>query len=189
LLTGDSYPRRPHLFDESPDEIPNGHAAAISNSDDMSKSSWSHQSRTSRGYWSRRIGRDIGANLYEDEAMRFLVMLAGFAAVLGVATPAQADPGNSGRDASFLAALNKAGITYQDPTVAVAVARKACELMDQGNPQAGVIKSVSSSNPGFTTDGAAQFTMIAASAYCPQHMGQSITQAPPTPLDPAGSPR
>ena len=43
--------------------------------------------------------------------MRFLVMLAGFAAVLGVATPAQADPANSGPDASFLAALTKAGIT------------------------------------------------------------------------------
>ena len=124
------------------------------------------------------IGRDIGANLYEDEAMRFLVMLAGFAAALGVATPAQADPG---RDASFLAALNKAGITYQDPAVAVAVAQKACELMDQGNPEVIVIKSVSSSNPGFTADGAAQFTMIAASAYCPQHMGRPITQAPPTP--------
>ena len=79
--------------------------------------------------------------------MRFLVMLAGFAAVLGVATPAQADPGSSGTDASFLAALNKAGITYQDPAVAVAVAKKACALMDQGNPEAGVIKSVSSSNP------------------------------------------
>ena len=127
------------------------------------------------------IGRDNGANLYEDEAMRFLVMLAGFAAVLGVTTPAQADPGNSGRDASFLAALNKAGITYQDPTVAVAVGKKACELMNRGNPEVDVIKSVSSSNPGFTADGAAQFTMIAASAYCPQHMGQPITQAPPTP--------
>ena len=123
---------------------------------------------------------DNGANLYEDETMRFLVMFAGFAAVFGVATPAQADPGNSGPDASFLATLTKAGITYQDPNVAVAVARKACALMDQGNPQAGVIKSVSSSNPGFTPDGAAQFTMIAASAYCPQHLGQPITQAPPT---------
>ena len=29
--------------------------------------------------------------------------------------------------------------------------------------------------------GAAQFTMIAASAYCPQHLGQPITQAPPPP--------
>ena len=113
--------------------------------------------------------------------MRFLVMLAGFAAVLGVATPALADPGSSGPDASFLAALTKAGITYQDPTVAVAVGKEACQLMDQGNPQAVVINSVSSSNSGFTADGAAQFTMIAASAYCPQHMGQPIRQAPPTP--------
>jgi hypothetical protein len=121
--------------------------------------------------------------------MRFLVMLAGFAAALGVATPAQADPGNSGADASFLAALNKAGITYQDPTVAVAVGKKACELMDQGNPEAGVIKSVSSSNPGFTGDGAAQFTMIAASAYCPQHMGQPLSQAlVPTPQPPQQQP-
>jgi hypothetical protein len=109
--------------------------------------------------------------------MRFLVMLTGFAAVLGVATPAQADPANSGPDASFLAALNKAGITYQDPTVAVAVAKKACELMDQGNPEVGVIKSVSSSNPGFTADGAAQFIMIAARAYCPQHMGRPLADA------------
>ena len=135
-----------------------------------------------------KLDGDNGANLYDDEAMRFLVMLAGFAAVLGVATPAQADPGNSGRDASFLTALNKAGITYQDPAVAVAVAKKACELMDQGNPEVIVIKSVSSSNPGFTADGAAQFTMIAASAYCPQHMGQSITPAPPTPLPPQQQP-
>jgi hypothetical protein len=128
---------------------------------------------------SHEIGRDNGVNVYEDEAMRFLV-LASFAVALGVATPAQADPGSSGPDASFLAALTKAGITYQDPTDAVAVAKKACALMDEGNPQVGVIKSVSSSNPGFTADGAAQFTMIAASAYCPQHMGQPIAQAPPT---------
>jgi hypothetical protein len=112
-------------------------------------------------------------------------MLAGFAAVLGVATPAQADPGP---DASFLAALTKAGITYQDPTVAVAVGKKACDLMNQGNPQVAVIDSVSSSNPGFTADGAAQFTMIAASAYCPQHMGQAATQASPTPLPPQQQP-
>ena len=121
--------------------------------------------------------------------MRFRVMLAGFAAVLGVATPAQADPGNSGPDARFLAALNKAGIAYQDPTVAIAVGKKACELMDRGNPEVDVIKSVSSSNSGFTVDGAAQFTMIAASAYCPQHMGRPLSQAlVPTPQPPQQNP-
>lgn len=46
----------------------------------------------------------------------------------------------------------------------------ACALIDQGNSQAGVVKSVSSSNPGFSRD-AAKFTMIAASAYCPQYTG------------------
>ena len=121
--------------------------------------------------------------------MRFLVVLVGFAAVLGMATPAHADPGNAGVDASFLAALDKAGITYQDPNVAVTVGKEACALMDQGNPEAGVIKSVSSSNPGFTPDGAAQFTMIAASAYCPQHMGKPLSQAlTPTPQPPQQNP-
>ncbi|OBF10726.1 hypothetical protein A5775_17435 [Mycobacterium sp. 852002-10029_SCH5224772] len=103
-------------------------------------------------------------------------MLVGVVAVIGVATPAHADPaGSSGSDASFLAALSKAGITYQSPATAVGVGKRACELMDQGHAQVDVIHNVSSSNPGFTVDGAAQFTMIAASAYCPQHLGQPVT--------------
>ncbi|OBH80357.1 hypothetical protein A5682_15055 [Mycobacterium mantenii] len=111
-----------------------------------------------------------------------LVVLAGCAALIGVAAPAYADPVGTGPDASFLAALNQAGITYQDPDAAVGVGKRACQLMDEGSPQVEVIKSVSSSNPGFTVDGAAQFTMIAASAYCPQHLGQQATKAPtPTP--------
>ncbi len=111
--------------------------------------------------------------------MRILGVLAGFVALIGVAASAQAEPaGNSGSETSFLAALNKAGITYRSPATAVEVGKRACELMDQGNPQVDVIKNVSSSNPGFTVDGAAQFTMIAASAYCPQHLGQPVSQAP-----------
>ena len=112
--------------------------------------------------------------------MRMLVVLAGSTALIGAAAPAHADPVNSsGADARFLAALNQAGITYQDPATAVGVGKRACQLMDEGSPQVEVIKSVSSSNPGFTVDGAAQFTMIAASAYCPQHLGQQVTQTPP----------
>jgi hypothetical protein len=129
----------------------------------------------------RKPDGDNDADLYKDEAVRFLVTLAGLAAVLGVVAPAHAEPATSGPDANFLAALRQAGITYQDPAVAVAAGKKACELMDQGNPEVGVINSVSSSNPGFTPDAAAQFTMIAAGTYCPQHMGQPITQAPPPP--------
>lgn len=111
--------------------------------------------------------------------MRMLVVLASCAGLIGVAAPVHADPAaTSEPDASFLAALNKAGITYADPATAVGVGKRACELMDQGNPQVDVIKNVSSSNPGFTVDGAAQFTMIAASAYCPQHLGRQVTQPP-----------
>jgi hypothetical protein len=127
--------------------------------------------------------QDNGANLYEDEAMRMLVVLASFAAVVGVATPAQADPNNngSGPDASFLTALDNAGITYQSGAGAVAAGKRACALMDQGHPASDVIKDVSASNPGFTMDAAVKFTAIATSTYCPQHLGEPTTQAPPPP--------
>lgn len=123
--------------------------------------------------------------------MRTLVLLAGLAAVIGVAAPAQADPGTvaAGPDASFLAALDKAGITYGDGSLAVKVGKRACDLMNEGSPQVDVIKQVSSSNPGFTVDGAAQFTMIAAGVYCPQHMGQSVaTHEPAAPVSPSPAP-
>jgi Protein of unknown function (DUF732) len=118
--------------------------------------------------------------------MRMLVVLASFGAVIGMATPAQADPNDngSGPDASFLAALDNAGITYKSGAGAVAVGKRACELMDQGHPESDVIKSVSTSNPGFTTDAAAKFTTIAVTTYCPQHLGESTTQVPPPPPSP-----
>jgi uncharacterized protein DUF732 len=118
------------------------------------------------------------------KAVRTLVAVASFAFVIGVATPAQADPGSndSGPDASFLTALDQAGITYQSGGAAVAVGKRACELMDQGDPESDVIKNMSASNPGFTMDGAAKFTMIAVSAYCPQHLGEPTAQAPPPPV-------
>jgi len=130
--------------------------------------------------------RDNDANLYEDEAMRILAMLAGFAAVIGVAAPAQADPGrtNSSPDASFLAALDNAGITYQSKADAVVAGKRACALMDQGHPASDVIKSVSASNPGFTMDSATKFTAIATSTYCPQHLGEPTAQPPPPPPSP-----
>jgi len=113
--------------------------------------------------------------------MRTLFVLASFAVVIGFATPAQADPvvNESGPDASFLAALNQAGVPYNSGPVAVAVGKKACELMDQGHPKADVIQSLSASNPGFTVDSATKFATSAVNAYCPQHLGEPNT-APPT---------
>jgi Protein of unknown function (DUF732) len=131
------------------------------------------------------VRQDNGANLYEDEAMRMLVVVTG-CAVIAVATPAQADPNSngSGPDASFLAALDNAGIAYQSKAGAIAAGKRACQLMDQGHPDSDVIKSVSASNPGFTMDAATKFTAIAASSYCPQHLGDPTTQAPPPPPPP-----
>ena len=111
-------------------------------------------------------------------------LLPDFAAAICVATPAGADPGGSGSgpDASFLAALDTAGITYQSRAAAVAIGKEACQLMDQGDPEPDVVKEVSASNPGFTPSAATDFTVIAASAYCRGHLGKlAVLQAPPPP--------
>lgn len=104
--------------------------------------------------------------------MRLFIALAGVAAVIGTASLAQADPDSSGSgaDGSFLAALHQAGISYGNGDGAVAAAKTACGLMDQGQPEIDVVKHVTEQNPGFTISGAAKFTAIAASAYCPQYL-------------------
>jgi hypothetical protein len=104
--------------------------------------------------------------------MRRFVVLLGLAATVGLAVPAQADPGNAdaGVDASFLDALTRAGITYTDGPNAINAAKTACGLMSQGQPELDVIQNVSTQNPGITQTNAAKFTAIAASAYCPQFL-------------------
>ena len=72
--------------------------------------------------------------------MRLLAVLASFAAVIGLAMPAHADP--SGDDAAFLAALKQAGITYQDPDRAVAVGKQVCGLADKGMTGAEIVKNL-----------------------------------------------
>jgi hypothetical protein len=95
------------------------------------------------------------------------MVLFGIAATLGLAVPAQADPGV---DASFLDALTKAGITFNNGPGAINAGKTACGLMDHGQPELDVIQHVSEQNPGITTTSAAKFTAIAASAYCPQYL-------------------
>jgi hypothetical protein len=101
--------------------------------------------------------------------VRLHVVLASFAAGIGLATPAQADPDP---DASFLAALNNAGITYQSGPDAVGIGRRAWQLMDQGHSEPDVIKGMTEQNGGFTTDAATKFTQIAESIYCPSTSGE-----------------
>ncbi|HME75478.1 MAG TPA: DUF732 domain-containing protein [Mycobacterium sp.] len=112
---------------------------------------------------------------------RLLVLLS--AAAVGLAAPAHADPGV---DASFLDALTKAGITFNDGPNAVNAGKTACGLMSQGQQGLDVIKHVSEQNPGISTISAAKFTAIAASAYCPQFIqrandiGGDSTAPPPS---------
>lgn len=114
--------------------------------------------------------------------MRMLVVLASLAAVVAMATQAQADPAGN-PDASFLSALDQAGVPYKNGAVAVQVGKKACELMDQGHPEADVIQSVAAENAGFTVSNATTFTTSAVNAYCPQHIGEPTTQPPTLPPD------
>jgi hypothetical protein len=98
--------------------------------------------------------------------------MLGMVAALGVTPPAHADPVSADQDldASFLDALTKAGITINSRPGAVKAGKTACGLMQQGRPELDVIQLVTKQNPGLDTTRAAQFTAIAASAYCPQYL-------------------
>jgi Protein of unknown function (DUF732) len=112
--------------------------------------------------------------------MRTLVVIASLAAAVAAgAGPANADPvsGGPNPDASFLAALSNAGISYNSGPEAVAAGKKVCEWLDEGQKRSDVIKTVESGNPGFGMSGAATFTTLAEHAYCPQ----AANQPPPPP--------
>jgi hypothetical protein len=59
-------------------------------------------------------------------------------------------------------------------------------MMDQGRPQIDVVQLVTRQNPGLDTTRAAQFTAIAASAYCPQHLQHAAEPPPGATAPPAG---
>jgi hypothetical protein len=92
----------------------------------------------------------------------------GVAAMIGLAAPAYGDP--AGDDASFLAALKDAGITYSNADKAVASGKTVCTEMDNGTTAPDVVKQLTDANPGFSVQNAERFVGIAASIYCPQHI-------------------
>jgi hypothetical protein len=110
--------------------------------------------------------------------MKRLLMLTSVAAMIGLAAPAYADP--SGNDAEFLKHLKNAGLSYQDPDKAISVAKDVCDLADKGTPGTDIVDNLKKQNPDFTGDGAAKFTAIAASDYCPKY-ATSASQAPKSP--------
>jgi hypothetical protein len=117
---------------------------------------------------------------------RRLVVVVGAAVLLSLAVLAQeskadADPG---LDASFLDSLTKAGITVKSETGAVKAGKAACGMMDKGRPQLDVVELVTRQNPGLDTTRAAQFTAIAASAYCPQFLQRAVDHSAPNSAEP-----
>ncbi|WIM89078.1 DUF732 domain-containing protein [Candidatus Mycobacterium wuenschmannii] len=109
------------------------------------------------------------------------VVLAGALTMIGLAAPAHADPS---ADTAFLGALNNAGITYKAGPDAVAIGRRACQLMDQGHSEPDIAKSMSEQNAGFSAAAATRFTQIAESVYCPQHIAGGASAAQPAPQQP-----
>jgi hypothetical protein len=103
----------------------------------------------------------------DDEAMRLLArVVAVLGVAIGLAAPAHADPADT--DADFLALLDKVGISYNSPELAISTGRKVCEMMDSGRSGPEVVKAVTAKNPGFTN--ADRFVAIAVSVYCPNHV-------------------
>lgn len=95
--------------------------------------------------------------------MRALALLAGVAALVGMAIPAHADSD----DDAFLAALNKAGITYPDPARAIRAGQKVCDLAGSGTTELDIIRDVHELNPAFSTAKAALFVQAAAGSTVP----------------------
>jgi hypothetical protein len=129
----------------------------------------------------RRRGWENGVDVYQDEVMRTLVVIASLAAAIAAgAAPAYADPGSGGPnpDSGFLAALSNAGISYNSGPQAIAAGKKVCEWLDEGQKRSEVIKTVESGNPGFGMSGAATFATLAEHAYCPQAANKPPPAAP-----------
>jgi Protein of unknown function (DUF732) len=59
--------------------------------------------------------------------MRFLVVLAGFSALIGLAVPAHADAGG------YLAELDRAGVSFRDPTDATNAGLSICQGLQKGD--------------------------------------------------------
>ena len=107
---------------------------------------------------------------YQGTVKRLLLTLTSLAAAIGMAGPARADD----KDLAFLTSLQAAGITYSDPTRAIAAGKWVCQAVGQGRQMVDVVKSIQAENSGLRGDNAARFTAIAADVYCPQALAGDV---------------
>lgn len=101
--------------------------------------------------------------------MKRFLLLAGVAAMVGFAAPANAEP--VGSDAAFLTALTGAGLTHKgSDQVAISAGHSVCQLMDAGLTPMDTVVAVQTTNPGFSLERAGQFAAISVRTFCPEHM-------------------
>lgn len=89
--------------------------------------------------------------------------------MIGLAVPAHADD----TDDAFLASLNSAGFTYNDPAQVIQAAHYVCSAAGSGTAMADIAKAMTSKAAALTEEKAEKFTAIAASAYCPDAISSS----------------
>ena len=108
-------------------------------------------------------------------AMRFLLMLAGITATIGLAVPAHADA----TDDQFIAAERAAGINFDDPAKAIAAGKSVCTMANSSSMRmVNIVLAIHNSNPGLPWDKAADFTRIADNAYCPDVSTDDLSTLP-----------
>jgi hypothetical protein len=105
-----------------------------------------------------------------------LLMLISVAAMTAMAAPVYADP-PSDDDANFLKQMSDAGLTFKDPTQAVAVAKNVCDMADKGTSETEIEKKLQDSN-SFSGNGARKFILLAANSYCPKQLADDESQPP-----------
>ena len=99
--------------------------------------------------------------------------MLGVCVVFGFAAPAHADPDTGGPDdATFLASLRSAGVTYGNPAQAIAIGKSVCGQMSKGKSGPQLVSDLQLDNPGLSTDHASVFIALAAKFYCPQQINQ-----------------
>jgi Protein of unknown function (DUF732) len=99
------------------------------------------------------------------------VRLLAAAAALLTAAAAFAAPAEANQvDDDFVAALNKAGVHYENPANAVALGQSVCPMLAKpGGTFAGAVAKVEGG--GISSGMATMFAQIAIQMYCPQVMG------------------
>lgn len=95
---------------------------------------------------------------------RWIVTVAGAAALLGLAAPAHAE---TDPDTAFLNAVDQAGIEYTDPQEAVAVGHQVCDYLHAGHQPDGAARALRISNRSLSVKNAARFVSFARTTYCP----------------------